>query len=205
MKILIAVLSCQRDRDLGCHEHGRNTYGKDLADFADLRFFVGGPEPGDLAEDEVWADVADDYQSLPAKTKAMCQYMLGGGYDYMFKLDNDSYLIPKDFRAYMLKKPADVAGRLQGSMEPRPGGRKFGKVVEARPPSFYPWGGGYLLSRKAAQIVVNFPHPGVGPEDRMVGNAVVIHKDTLVIEPYMGFIAIGGHGGAPHGPCLPPR
>jgi hypothetical protein len=205
MKILIAVLSCQRDRGLGCHNHARLTYGKDLADFADLRFFVGGPEPSNLAEDEVWVDAVDDYVSLPAKTKAICQYMLRQDYDFVFKADNDTYLIPQDFRGFMQNCRADVAGSLQGSMEGRPAGKKFGMVISARPPSFYPWGGGYLLSRKAAKLVVDFEHPGVGPEDRMVGAAVIGHKKDLVFETYSGFLATGGHGGVPHGPCLPPR
>ena len=52
--ILIAVESCQRDKGLGLHDHTRKSWGKDLSDIADLRFFVGGERRDDLLPDEIW-------------------------------------------------------------------------------------------------------------------------------------------------------
>jgi len=36
--------------------------------------------------------VPDDYVNLPAKTKAICQFALKHGYDYLFKCDTDTYV-----------------------------------------------------------------------------------------------------------------
>ena len=41
MKILVAVKSCKRDIERGCHQVIRDTWGSKLPDNFTLRFFVG--------------------------------------------------------------------------------------------------------------------------------------------------------------------
>lgn len=108
-KVLIAIPACHkyeygkhpdvridhRDRVSNeCVEAIRSTWGKDVAAFAsyvDLKFFYGQAtrQPG---EDEVFLPVADDYDSLPHKIKAIYQWALAHGYDYVFKADDDTFI-----------------------------------------------------------------------------------------------------------------
>jgi len=84
VNVLIAVLGCERDREL--YEVLRQTCytGCDLH-----RFFQGT-----IAQwhDEVQVPVDDDYISLPMKTNAICKWALRNGFDAIFKCDTDTYV-----------------------------------------------------------------------------------------------------------------
>jgi hypothetical protein len=85
-------------------------------------------------------NVPDDYLSLPQKTKAMCQWALAEGYDWMLKADSDSYI--------------SVSRALASSFENHD---YSGFVTKALYPTWltYPYcsGPSYWLSRKACEIL----------------------------------------------------
>jgi len=92
MRLLIAVVQCKRDlwripahREMLCG-HG-----------ADVRFFYGLQNDPALtvtapAEDEVELPVDDAYFALVRKVYVMFTWALAHGYDYIFKMDADTWL-----------------------------------------------------------------------------------------------------------------
>ena len=73
--------------DLGYHDIIRGTWGQALRGKAHVRFFIGHtatdyfmahPKANarQLRSDETEVDAADDYHSLPFKTRAICQWAL---------------------------------------------------------------------------------------------------------------------------------
>jgi hypothetical protein len=147
--LLIAVCSCHKDRDVGCHDSIRRSWGRVALEAGiDVRFFLGGRYPANLEADETWVPVPDDYLSLPHKTKAIAQCSLIQGYDYLFKCDNDTFLVPKrllqcgfeDFDYY---------------------GTPVNKI-------YLNGGPGYFLSKRAAEIVAA-SEVDEQAEDRWVG------------------------------------
>ena len=110
-KVLLAIPACHRyqykeyqDKRIGHVDRISNdriagireTWAKDVSAFrnVDLRFFYGRPgvQSDDVQEDEVMLDVADDYVALPHKVKAIVEYALAHGYDYLFKADDDTFV-----------------------------------------------------------------------------------------------------------------
>lgn len=139
MRVLIAILSCAKDRPLE-DAHRESCMG----DLCDYRYFLGGypaPPRYATARDEVWFEkVGDDYASLPFKTQEICRYALGLGYDYIFKADVNTYIhVPRLLRTNYWKH--DYIGFYRGNHE-IPGGYASG-------------GSGYWLSRRAMEIVAN--------------------------------------------------
>lgn len=101
MKLLIAVVQCQRDlwripahREMLCHKG------------ADVRFFYGEPRgavPGfnhRFEGDQIILPIDDAYFALVAKCCAIYQWALDQGYDFIFKIDADTWLdVPKLLQA----------------------------------------------------------------------------------------------------------
>jgi hypothetical protein len=149
MKLLIGVASCQRDRAM--HDPKRALDDEDLK--VNVRFFLGGPKPDDLASDEIWLDVNDDYQHLPQKVAAMAKWMVDQQtYTHLMKVDNDTKVILPEllnsgFESY------DWSGDFN-----------FGRF------DFCP-GGGYVLSRRAAEKVAE-KNWTTGAEDRLVASVM---------------------------------
>ncbi len=81
MKVLVAVKSCQKDRSQGCHAAIRETWGKLLPEWVDVRFFIGGHEkPDSLEKDEIHFQVGDDYsQGLVHKIRAAFSWSVERG------------------------------------------------------------------------------------------------------------------------------
>jgi hypothetical protein len=113
----------------------------------DYLFFLGrvpeqlehGPRP---TTDQVFLDVADDYDSLPMKTLAMLAWAYARGYEYVFKCDDDTYCRVERLLASGFENH-DYSGFQK--MSPY-----FGKPgVE-----FAQGGAGYWLSRRAISIVL---------------------------------------------------
>lgn len=178
MKTLVAVKSCEAHRGAGFHIPILNTWGKDLPKSVDLRFFIGTTNEVSLLLGS-WAtevlETPDDYNSLPLKTKAILVWFLNTDYDRVFLVDTDSYI---DHRFFSLVLNYDYIGKID-----REAGVTFPYTAVDREgnctfiPECYPWasgGFGYMLSRKAAEIVVA-TEPMTWAEDLYVGQALGPH------------------------------
>jgi Galactosyltransferase len=157
MRFLYAVKSCSVDRDRGAHQLIRDTWGKDVGN-ADLRFFIGIGSGAIMADvfDEVGVLASDDYRGLPFKTRQIVNWALCHDYDYIFLTDTGSFVIPHHVAAYDFAN-YDYMG--YWGLKPEPfyfeagDSRCGGKPTVI--PRCYPWasGGGYILSRKAMDLV----------------------------------------------------
>ena len=140
---LIAVKSCQRDSENGFNRAVRETWGQDVK-AADFRFFLGH-EPAYSRWDEVYLGCPDDYNGLPYKTKAICEWAWGRDYTHVYLCDSDTFVMPErllnsGFENY------DYVGHFNGP-------RGIPNVVYGKCYSWASGGSGYWLSRKAMQIV----------------------------------------------------
>lgn len=160
MRYLIAVKGCERDALNGTYRVLRETWFDHLPVTA---FLFCGQSTHDLSGDEVRLPCPDDYMNLPTKTKHICRWMLERDYSHVFLCDTDTYvrvaeLLKSGFQKY------DIAGWFNGPLG-------IPKAVDG----YWSWlsgGNGYWLSRKAAEIVRDFPLGEEWAEDRMVGQAL---------------------------------
>lgn len=157
MKILVAIESCERDLNKMHHVALRDTWGRDLNGWADLRFFVGRGGCS-LGGDEIRLDAPDDYDGLPLKTKALAKWVVEQQYDHVFKCDTDTFV-----RVDLLRQSGfeghDYTGRFgagyNGSMLPHFDDCRLREIGPIWP---YASGGvGYFLSRHACEIVSEMP------------------------------------------------
>lgn len=169
MKILIAIVTCHRYRERAKAQ--RDTWIPDVAPAAlatghnvDVRFFLGRPDkPHTLQADEVQVDADDGYLGLPEKTREVYRWALAQGYDFVFKADDDSYVVPSRLLTSGFEQH-DYSGRLRG-----PSGRY---------PAPYASGFGYWVSARAIRILAEASIDGTLPnerhqaEDRWVGNTL---------------------------------
>lgn len=64
-----------------------------LPDFPhDYKFFYGRGAHRDPLPDEVFLDCGDRYTDNPDKMKAICRYALANGYDYLLRIDDDTFI-----------------------------------------------------------------------------------------------------------------
>lgn len=160
-RVLIGVLSCERDRALNQALRETSYQASPWH-----RFFVAYPA---TRPDEVTVACPDDYAHLAAKTQEMARWALAQGYDYLFKTDADTYIDIERLLAAVLEPPvagADYCGFYKGG------------------PGDYAKGLGYWLSRRALEIVAGLPlqysddvrNPGdCLAEDRWVGHWLMAH------------------------------
>lgn len=92
-KILLAVATCHGYRHRANVQ--RETWVKDVGAGADVRFFLGEPHQGSQLEDEIWLGCPDGYADRKEKVIAIIRWAVEGGYDYLWKLDDDVYLRPE--------------------------------------------------------------------------------------------------------------
>lgn len=143
-KVLIAIASCNRDTKNGYNEAIRKTWAKDLD--CDYKFFVGDGWI-DLKEDEIPLDCPDTYLALPFKTLEILRWALSNGYDYIFKCDTDTFIVPKNLLSSGFEN-YDHVGTFNGPLTPET--KIYG--------SLYPWasgGSGYWLSKEAANYILS--------------------------------------------------
>lgn len=177
MRLLVAVKSCEFDRQRGAHQAVRETWGSLLPENATLRFFIGIDPlrfldaPMTCEEDEIYLACPDDYQSLPYKTKAICEWVGKQDFDYVYLCDTDTFVVPKllleaGFEGY------DYAGKITRTL-----GVPFTYVATDREgkkwpiPRCYGWasgGIGYFLSKAAAELVAK-EEPTSWAEDLWIG------------------------------------
>jgi hypothetical protein len=180
VKILVAILACHRyvaGRGAGWNwtnkeKHAayssvnsqikacRDTWVKDLAAYpnVDVRFFYGRGANRQPLPDEVFLTCGDDYASLPHKTKAMCQWAIEHGYDYIFKTDDDTFVW--------------VDRLMNSGFE----GHDYVGAVSYISKFPYATGLGYWISAKAARLVAAGTPTG-SMEDHWVGE--VMHKHGI--------------------------
>ena len=138
-KILIGVVSCHQavypdvlsriepPSNAPCLAAARATWAKEAISLGvDVKFFFGRGAARESLQDEVFLDCDDSYDGLVDKVTAMCKYADDADYDFLLKVDIDSYVnVPNLLKSEFFEW--DYAGR--------------------------GWGLGYLLSRKAIKIV----------------------------------------------------
>ena len=157
MRILIAITSCHRHRTW--QDSQRQTWIKDLPFDVDYRFFLGSPHPLAVSVDEVFLDVPDGYKELHLKTRGILQWALAQGYQYTFKVDVDTLVIPANLLASGFEQ-YDYTGN----------------AAEFPGNTPYPSGGaGYWLSEKAMRLVVSEPVWDIPFEDVCVSVLVRQH------------------------------
>jgi len=154
MKLLVAVLTCQQN--LARANAQRLTWAKNPA--CDVRFFLGARgldrEPG---PDEVFLDVDDTYEALPLKLKLALSWSHAHGYTHTAKTDDDVFLATDR----LIKSGCDAFDY-------------WGRVRGASGGYMAPYCSGflYVLSAKAAVVIMNATHNGDLAEDRFVGNTL---------------------------------
>lgn len=124
-----------------------DTWAKDVPPEMDLRIFMGGPfflPVGNF----IHLNVEDDYAHLPQKVVAICRWAVEQEYDWMLKVDDDTYVWPQRALEEIRWKQWDYAGY----------SAHLGSISG---------GPGYWLSRKAMQIVAEST-PHTWAEDKCV-------------------------------------
>lgn len=114
MKILIAVTTCHifRARADACRRTWAEFDQHRLLDHTvDVKFFLGKLEGYAPKNDEVVLDCPDGYHYLTQKTQLLRKYAIENGYDYLWKVDDDTYVRPE--RLIPVSGP-DYIGRLRG-------------------------------------------------------------------------------------------
>jgi hypothetical protein len=126
------------------HDLARETWGKDINQLGDLKFFVGH---GDYIDkpDVVQLNVPDGKDSLIYKVKAILEWMLHYKYDMILKIDGDTYInVPEILKAGV--PDADYAGAVVGQLGDIYAGTNLYSFIQ---------GSASWLSNTAAKIVVD--------------------------------------------------
>jgi len=155
-------MSCERDAANGCHDAIRRTWAAHMVPGLDYKIFVGQGTRA-LAPDEERLDVIDDYAHLPEKSQAMRKWSLEHGYEWMLKIDRDTFLSPKRFMSSGFEQH-DYVGYFP--YVPEGSGFKHHQTpkgpvpaaADARGAYIYASGGcGYTLSKRAMERMVAAP------------------------------------------------
>jgi hypothetical protein len=191
VNLLIAIKSCEFDRDRGAHSLIRETWGKDVVQ-GDLKFFTARPGRQLVTTadpDEVVVDAPDDYAGLPYKTREIVRYALANNYKHVFLCDTGSFVIPHhlvrcgfenfDYLGYWAMKLKTFAYIAQNPDRGCP-------AVQI--PVCHPWasGGGYFLSRKPMELIA-VSEPFVWAEDLWVGQVMGQYGIALEDRSRQGF------------------
>ncbi len=158
--ILVAI--CSSHLHAARREAVRDTWLRRLPTTIQARFFLGDG-PNVTENDSVLFPVDDSYEALPAKVQAFFQHALEHyDFDYLFKCDEDTYLYPTRLQE-LVAPNCELLGSQDGAQH------------------CYAYGGaGYLLTRRAVQIVAQAPTPETGAEDVWVSRTLI----AAGIKPY---------------------
>jgi len=209
MRILVAIMSCWLDELNGNNQSLRDTWLKDLAVFnVDYKFFHGsGPSqyPGDtyqfeqgqlenIPSDIVILEAPDKYECLIMKSQEFHYWGYKNLYDFVFKVDSDTYVDVPQLMASGFEKH-DYFGHVHswpGSLRDE-GPLKHG---------FLGGGEGYWTSRRACEIISRSPRrtdPQVNfgsAEDLWVGH--VLGEEGITAVDHTGY----GNGITLHGSLI---
>lgn len=147
----------------------RDTWFKDAAVFTNVAayFFYGEPHKGFNPSTLVHPDVEslicpDDYLGLPLKTKAICEYALRHGYDFLIKADDDTIL----YVDRLMRSCFDMADQMGWKC---PCNVAPGQPYRCR---CYATGMCYTLSKRAMEAVACANPDGQWAEDYWVGGVL---------------------------------
>lgn len=184
MTLLVAIKSCWRDRDAGFHDAIRETWGRDLKQRGvQVMFFLGHSgsdyfmahpkgEATNLQRDEAVVDAADDYNSLPHKTRGICKWAQPKMFNHLFLCDNDTF-INADALLALPFEIFDYAGYFRDGTQ-EVGQTFYYKDHMGEYPDCHAWasgGLGYFISRRAVELIVN-TYPKIWAEDMFIGQVL---------------------------------
>lgn len=136
-KILIAICTCQNNVEQ--RSAVRNTWLSELPDNVSGYFFLGKDRYANPLPDEVHLPVPDTYEKLTTKVRTAFKHFLKySDFDWLFKCDDDTY----------------VRANLLHSIIPYEGVDMVGNDYLDSWSRFASGGAGYLLSRKAVELIV---------------------------------------------------
>jgi hypothetical protein len=169
LKILVGVKSCQKDRNDGCHDAIRETWGRNMPPGTKTLFFMGGGLPSDLKGDEILLWTRESYWDNLEKTRAFFKWSLPEDYDYLFLTDTDVYIVPHLWASCGFEK-YDYSGDFAPEFElgkaypPR-------KSIDTTFDPFYNFCGGCgpFLSRKVVEYLVSLPSTTNAGDDFWIG------------------------------------
>ncbi len=139
MSIMFAIISCERDRLLGAHDAIRSTYmGKQPH-----MFYMDAAAHPDKSDEITLPNTNGGYHFTWQRNNAIIRIMLACGYDYLFTCDVDTYVVVPRLLAFPFGGHDYIGRRCD---EGHAGG-----------------GCGYLLSRRAAEILSADPPDGTAP------------------------------------------
>ena len=193
-KMLIVILTCEKYE--GRADGIRGTWLPMVPDTFEVLFVYGRPGLAPARDgDRLFLDCPESYEMLPRKVHALLAYAVAHlDFDYLFKTDDDTYLDLERFIACDLQG-ADYVGQFRELPVPVPEIFKtwhYGKCTDKsfevpyeRPP-VCPWatGGGYFLSRRAAEVAAQRTTGTHGQhlfEDVMVGEALTRDPELKAI------------------------
>lgn len=165
-------MCCYARRDFA--EASRQTWIKNIQG-ADYKIFYGHGlsgrrrtddivEPGfyEPAFDEIQLDVPDGYMDVCTKIHEIIRWAYEQGYDYLFKVDDDTYVLPDRLLASDFTNHDFVGGESFGIDEHKRLFKYQGGVNASGP--------GFWLSRKSMEIVLRYPRPGhASPDEPWLG------------------------------------
>lgn len=147
MKLFVLILSCHKFA--ARREACRETWLPRLLPNMQYRFYVGeGPAVNE--QDVVQLSVSDSYLALRDKTPAALTHALQFEWDWLFKCDDDVYVVPERLEA-ALKSAQLYYGYTKRETRPKEP-HYVGCVTQ--PGDFYGYGGGYFLDRWLTQKIM---------------------------------------------------
>ena len=163
MKPIILIAAWQGYKARGDQDACRETYLKEWGHLIPHRFVYDREYKDECAPDEIIVDAPTGFMECVFKTHLGVKWALEEGYDYVFSVPTDCYI---------------VIPRLLAS-----GYEKFDYTGYQVPGEGHIGGGsGYWLSKRAMLIVAN-SEPELDYEDRWVGNALRTYDILGIHDP----------------------